>query len=149
MLSHLSSFQVSRDKNDPKEVEYTFTFTPNDYLEDDSLVLKKSFSNLQSPDPESHITSRKVPIKWKAGKDLTEIVNGVPPSFFRWFAFEGNGVREDDFPNSEELAIELAEEIYPHAHRIFQESVIEESDEVDMEEDLEDSGIVLEWPFWP
>lgn len=79
---------------------------------------------------------------------MTEIVNGVPPSFFRWFAFEGNGVREDDFPNSEELAIELAEEIYPHAHRIFQESVIEESDEVDMEEDLEDSGIVLEWPFW-
>jgi hypothetical protein len=99
------------------------------------LVLKKSFSNLQSPDPDSHITSTKVPINWKEGKDFTEIVKGVPPSFFRWFAFEGNSEGNDDFPNSEEIAVELADEI-------FQESVIEESDEVDMEEDLEDSGIV-------
>lgn len=143
MLSYLSSFQVSRDKNEPKEVEYTFTFAPNEYLEDDSLILKKTFSNLQSPDPDSHITSTKVAIKWKEGKDFTEIIKGVPPSFFRWFAFEGNGEGEDDFPNSEELAIELADEIYPHAHRIFQESVIEESDGMDMEEDLEGSGIVL------
>jgi template-activating factor I len=142
LLSHLSSFKVSRDKNEPKEVEFIFTFTPNEYLADDSLVLKKSFSNLQSPDPDSHITSTKVPINWKEGQDFTEIVKGVPPSFFRWFAFEENGEGKDDFPNSEEIAVELADEIYPHAHRIFQESVIEESDEVDMEEDLEDSGIV-------
>jgi hypothetical protein len=142
LLAYLSSFKASRDKNEPKEVEFTFTFTPNEYLADDSLVLKKSFSNLQSPDPDSRITSTKVPIKWKEGKDFTEIIKGVPPSFFRWFAFEANGEGKDDFPNSEEIAAELADEIYPHAHRIFQESVIEESDEVDMEEDLDESGIV-------
>ena len=81
-------------------------------------------------------------IKWKEGKDLTEMVKGVPPSFFRWFAFERKGQCKEDFPNSEEIAVELADEVYPHAHKIFQESLIEESDDVDMEEDLEDSGII-------
>jgi Nucleosome assembly protein (NAP) len=140
LLAHLQSFKVARDVSDPKEVEFVFTFAPNAYLTDDSLVLEKSFSNVQSPDPASKITSTKVPIKWKAGKDLTRMVKGAPPSFFSWFAFEGKENGEDEFPNSADIAIALADEIYPHAHKIYQESNMEEIGEVDEDDDLEDSG---------
>jgi hypothetical protein len=102
-------------------------------------MLKKSFSNVQSPDPDTQITSTKVPIIWKNGKDLTKSVKGAPPSFFKWFAFEGGGRGSDEFPDSAEIAVALADEIYPHAHKIYQESNMEESDEVDEEEDLENS----------
>jgi template-activating factor I len=141
LFAHLTSFKVVRDKNEPKEVEFAFTFSPNEYLEDDSLELKKSFSNIQAPDSESHVTSTKVPIKWKPGKDLTKVVKGIPQSFFSWFAFEKEG--KDDFQSSIEIAIVLADEIYPHAHRIFQESLVEESDEGDQDEDLEGRGVLL------
>ena len=107
---------------------------------DESLILRKSFSNVQSPDSASQITSIKVPIRWKAGKDLTKMVNGAPPSFFSWFAFEGKGHGAEEFPNSADIAVALADEIYPHAHKIYQESVMEESDEADEDEDLENSG---------
>lgn len=117
-----------------------FTFAPNDYLADDSLILRKSFSNIQSPDSASQITSNKVPIKWRSGKDLTKMVKGAPPSFFSWFAFEGKGHGGEEFPDSADIAVALADEIYPHAHKIYQESVMEESDEVDEDEDLENSG---------
>ena len=136
----MKSFKVSRNTGDPKEVEFVFTFAPNDYLMDESLILRKSFSNVQSPDSASQITSIKVPIRWKAGKDLTKMVNGAPPSFFSWFAFEGKGHGAEEFPNSADIAVALADEIYPHAHKIYQESVMEESDEADEDEDLENSG---------
>lgn len=131
---------MSRDKNEPKQVDFVFTFTPNDYLADDSLILKKSFSNVQSPDTTSTVTSAKIPIKWKPGKDLTKIVKGAPPSFFTWFAYEGKGHEKNEFPNSADIVVVLADEIYPHAHKIFQESAMEESDDVDEDEDIEGSG---------
>jgi hypothetical protein len=126
--------------NEPKEVEFSFTFAPNAYLSDDSLTINKKFSNIQSADPDAVVTSTKVPIKWKVGKDLSEAVKGAPPSFFTWFAFEGNGNSKNEFPNSDDLAIQLADEIYPDAHKIFQES-LEDSDDMDEDEDLE-SGMV-------
>jgi hypothetical protein len=143
LLSHLSSFKVTRDRDEPKEVEFTFTFTPNEYLDNSSLTLKKMFSNVQAPDPESQITSTKVHIQWKHGKDLTQPVEGVSPSFFTWFAFEGPDKDEADFPDSADIAVELAYEIYPHAHKIYQEAIGGESDEA-MEEDLEDDGTIFQ-----
>jgi Nucleosome assembly protein (NAP) len=125
--------------NDPKQIEFIFTFSPNEYLADNSLNLKKSFANVQSPDSKSQITSTVVPIQWKPGKDLTKKVGGAPLSFFHWFAFEGQGQAGDEFPESAEIAMALADEIYPHAHKMYQESIAEESDEVD-EEDLEIRG---------
>lgn len=136
----MKSFKVTRDENEPKEVEFVFTFAPNAYLTNDSLILKKSFSNVQSPDSTSQITSTKVPITWKDGKNLTKIVKGAPPSFFGWFAFEGKGNEGEGFPESADIAVALADTIYPHAHKIYQESNMEESDEVDEDEDLENTG---------
>ena len=127
--------------NEPKEVEFIFTFAPNACLADDSLTINKKFSNIQSADPEAVVTSTKAPIKWKAGKDLSKEVKGAPPSFFTWFAFEGHENSKNEFPNSDDLAIQLADEIYPHAHKIFQESFVEDSDDMDEDEDLE-SGIL-------
>ena len=77
-----------RDPNEPKDAEYVFVFSPNDYLSDDTLTLRKKFINLESPDSEAKTTSSKVTINWKPNKDLSKLVKGAPPSFFRWFAFE-------------------------------------------------------------
>jgi hypothetical protein len=136
----LTSFKVIRDVNEPKEVEYIFTFAPNAYLADDSLTLTKKFSNIQSPYPEAIVTSTKVSINWKPGKDLSKPAQGTPPSFFTWFAFEGpENATENEFPYGDNVAITLADEIYPHAHKIFQDSYMEDSDAMDEDEDL-DSG---------
>jgi hypothetical protein len=137
----LNSFRVYRNKDEPKEVEFEFKFNPNEYLESESLVLKKSFSNLQSPDSEANSRSTKVPIKWKEGKDITKVIEGVPPSFFTWFAFEEEDQDEDEFPDSVEVAVTLADEIYPHAHRIFQEYVVsDESGDEDEDENLDEGN---------
>jgi hypothetical protein len=117
-----------------------FNFSPNAYLADNSLTLKKSFSNIQSPIPGSEVTSTKVTINWKTGKDLTKVVKGAPPSFFNWFAFEGKDQSQEELFDGADIAVSLADEIYPHAHKIYQDSFVEESDEVDEEEDLEESG---------
>lgn len=69
------------------------------------------------------------------------MVRGAPPSFFNWFAFEGKDHGVNEFPESADIAIALADEIYPYAHKIYRESIVEESDEVDEDEDLENSGI--------
>lgn len=132
---------MARDSEEPKEVEFIFTFSPNDYLADDSLTLKKLFSNLQSSIPDAQITSTKVPIKWKYGKDLTKAVKGAPLSFFKWFAFDGRDEDKGEFPNCVDIALELADEIYPHAHRIFKDCVVEVANEEDVDEDLEESSI--------
>jgi hypothetical protein len=128
---------VIRDKDEPKEVEFEFIFQPNEYLESDSLVLKKPFHDLQSPETDIKATSTKVPIKWKEGKNITKAIEGVPPSFFAWFAFEKEGQGDDEFPDSLDVALTLADEIYPHAHRIFQEYVVDESEEEDEDENID------------
>jgi hypothetical protein len=124
-------------------VEFIFSFESNEYLHDDSLILKKRFSNIQAPMPGTSITSVITPIKWKAGKDLTKRVKGAPPSFFTWFAFERASQGQDEFPESEDIAVELVDAIYPHAHTIFQEVYMEEDNEVGEDEDLD--GISGNW----
>lgn len=134
----MTSLKVVRDPKDPKEVDFIFTFEANEYLEDASLTITKSFSNIQSPDTQADVTSKKVPIQWKAGKDLTQTAKGAPASFFTWFAFEGNG--NDEFDEGADIAMELADEIYPHAQKIFLETFVGDSDEEDEEEELDESG---------
>jgi len=117
-----------------------FTFSPNDYLADDSLTLRKKFLDLEGPIPEAKVVSSKVLINWKPGKDLAEPVKGAPPSFFRWFAFENDRDRVEEL-DCVEIAEQLADEIYPHAHKIFQRAIEDEGEDIDEEEDLEESGI--------
>jgi hypothetical protein len=140
LLSHLTAFKVARDPNEPKNVEFSFTFEPNEYLEDDSLTFTKTFYNIQSPEPDDEITSVKTLLKWKQGKDLTKPVKGAHPSFFTWFAFERLGQENNIVPDSDNLAVSLADEIYPHAHVIFQDTFVEDEDEFDEDEDLESDG---------
>ena len=143
VLEHVTSFQVRRDPNEPKDVEFIFTFSPNDHLNDDSLTLRKKFNNLGTPNSESKVTSSKVKINWKPGKDLTKHVKGAPPSFFTWFDFENEDEDDQDF-DCAEIAEQLADEIYPHAHKIFQDLIDEEGDELDEDEDLEENGMIIE-----
>jgi hypothetical protein len=138
LLEHLKSFKVIRDPEEPKNVEFVFNFSPNDYLADNSLVLTKKFQNIQAPDPESKVTSSKVSINWKPGKDLTKPVKGAPASFFTWFDFENEVENEEDF-DCVDIAEQLADEVYPHAHKIYQ-GIVDEEEEGDVEEDLEDMG---------
>lgn len=142
LLAHLKAFKVARDPNEPKIVEFSFTFEPNEYLEDDSLTITKTFHNIQSPESDDEITSVKASLKWKEGKDLTKPVKGASPSFFTWFAFEKLGQEKNVVPDSDNLAVSLADEIYPHAHTIFQDSFVEDEDEFDEDEDedLESDG---------
>jgi len=143
LFGHLNSFKVVRNSDSPEEVEFIFSFEPNEYLHDDSLVLTKRFSNIQSPVAGSSITSVVTPIKWKAGKDLTKRVKGAPPSFFTWFAFEQTSESQDEFPESEDIAVELVDAIYPHAHKIFQDAYMEEDSDEEEDEDL--GGISCHW----
>src|SRR5262245_32148459 len=115
VLEHLDSFQVRRDVNEPKNVDFMFTFSPNEYLADECLCLRKTIFNLQAPELDCKITSSVVPIKWRPGKDVTRPVKGAPPSFFTWFAFEAEG--RDDGLDHVLIAEQLADEIYPHAHK--------------------------------
>jgi template-activating factor I len=84
-------------------------------------------------------------LKWKQGKDLTKTAPGAPPSFFTWFAFESPdaGTGDMDGPEGGDLAVQFADEIYPHAHRIFQEALEEDSDDENEEEELDESGTSL------
>lgn len=104
------------------------------------MTITKTFRNIQSPESDDEITSVKASLKWKQGKDLTKPVKGAPPSFFTWFAFEKLGQEKNIVPDSDNLAVSLADEIYPHAHTIFQDSFVEDEDEDDEDEDLESDG---------
>jgi hypothetical protein len=114
-------------------VTFKFVFSPNEYLH--SLELTKTFRGVGLPDSNQRITSTAVPIQWKEGKDLTVPTVGVPPSFFSWFAFESEGTGELD---AVQIAEQLADEVYPHAHRIWQDALEEES--VEDDESLESGG---------
>lgn len=48
-----------------------------------------------------------------------------------------------DGPEGGDLAVQFADEIYPHAHRIFQEALEEDSDDENEEEELDESGTSL------
>lgn len=74
-------------------------------------------------------------------------MKGAPLSFFTWFAFERLGQEKNVLPDSDDLAVSLADEIYPHAHTIFQESFVEDADEFDDDEDLESDGN-LSFTLW-
>lgn len=76
LLSSLDSISVSHfeiengGKGDPRSIAIKFEFAENEYFED--KVLEKKFWYRRSKNGFGGLVSEPVPIKWKAGKDLTE-----------------------------------------------------------------------------
>ncbi|KAJ8108384.1 hypothetical protein ONZ43_g6444 [Nemania bipapillata] len=75
LLSSLASISVSHfeiedgGKGDPRSIAIKMEFTENEYFED--TVLEKKFWYRRSKNGSAGLVSEPVPIKWKAGKDLT------------------------------------------------------------------------------
>ncbi|EWC47411.1 hypothetical protein DRE_00379 [Drechslerella stenobrocha 248] len=84
----------------------------------------------------------------KGKKALEERLAGGQPSFFTWFAWVGKGAwiddeeeaeeeddeegeNEDLFNHGDELALTIADDVYPNAIKYFLESLNADSDEVD------------------
>ncbi|KAI2633883.1 nucleosome assembly protein [Xylaria nigripes] len=76
LASSLTSISVSRfeiengGKGDPRSISVKLEFSENEYLED--AVLEKKFWFRRSQDGHAGLVSEPVPIKWRAGKDLTK-----------------------------------------------------------------------------
>jgi hypothetical protein len=76
LLSSLTSVSVSHfeiengGKGDPRSIAIKMEFADNEYFE--NKVLEKKFWYRRSRDGYAGLVSEPVPIKWKAGKDLTQ-----------------------------------------------------------------------------
>ncbi|RWA08758.1 hypothetical protein EKO27_g6330 [Xylaria grammica] len=81
LLSSLSSvsvshFEIENDgKGDPRSISIKLEFAENEHFED--KVLEKKFWYRRSKDGYAGLVSEPVPIKWKAGKDLTHGLLGL------------------------------------------------------------------------
>lgn len=83
-------------------------------------------------------------LKWKEGNSIcsSETDNGKaqgvnPLSFFDWFSWTGSG--EDKFKDGEQLALFIAEDLFPNAVKYFTEALcdaVESSDEEDESESV-------------
>ncbi|KAK9461829.1 uncharacterized protein V1516DRAFT_663537 [Lipomyces oligophaga] len=150
VIDCINSIEVTRDVEDPRSFTITFGFNENEYLE--STTISKTFTFIPKlPDSFSGDTvaeaervvykSTKVPLKWKPGKDLTETKPGEPYSFFTFFDWENSAdkAEKDVFPAAHEVAILIADELYPNAIKLYIDALNEgESEDDDEEIDLED-----------
>ncbi|KAK9447303.1 uncharacterized protein V1518DRAFT_421887 [Limtongia smithiae] len=152
LIDFLEAIHLDRDAADPRTFTITFTFKENPFLE--TLVLAKTFSFVpkdivdgEEEEDSEDITeagrimykSTKVPIVWKKGKELTAQKPGAPVSFFSFFDWVNDEAGKDVFPKAHEVAVVIADELYPNAVKLFTEAVNEEDDgEEDEEIDLED-----------
>jgi hypothetical protein len=74
---------------------------------------------------------------------LTKTSEGAAPSFFKWFAFEKSESEDEMVMGGDDIALQLADDIYPQAHVIFRQTMMGDSDEEmdeEEEEDLEDES---------
>ncbi|KAK9265177.1 hypothetical protein V1519DRAFT_15692 [Lipomyces tetrasporus] len=149
LFEYLSSIDVDRDETDPRTFTLTFRFKENSFLEDSTI--SKTFTYIDKKDDNEEedsedITdasrirykSSKVNINWKKDHDLTVTPAGSPPSFFTFFDWENSDdeSKRDVFAQAHEVAILIADELYPNAVKLFTEAV-EEEDEDDEEEEID------------
>lgn len=139
--------RVYRPNQDPRDIKIVFEFEPNEYLESSSLYIEKLFryssqkaeaSSFNADKEPSQLISEKVNIKWKKDRDLTKPTKGVAPSFFTWFSWTGED--NDVFEDGEELAIFIAEDLYPNAVKYFTDALQENEENEDEEIDLENEN---------
>ncbi|KAG4303328.1 hypothetical protein PCANB_000375 [Pneumocystis canis] len=150
VLEHLIDLRVYRPNEDPRDINIIFEFEPNEYLESNSLHIEKLFTyssqkaeapSSNSDKEPSQLISNKVDINWKKKKNLIKSTKGTAPSFFTWFSWTGKD-NNDVFEDGEELAIFIAEDLYPNAVKYFTDALQEnEEEDEDAEIDLE-TGIL-------
>ncbi|CCG82506.1 Nucleosome assembly protein [Taphrina deformans PYCC 5710] len=133
LIDHLKSLQVSREDADPRNFTISMAFEENDFLDSSHLVLSKSFTH--NDDGDQEYTSKPVEIKWK--KDITTQPDGGRPSFFSFFAWTGG--EEDVFLQGEEVALILADEVYPDALKTWTDA-----QNVDSEDDSDMGSVDIE-----
>ncbi|BFZ61882.1 hypothetical protein YB2330_002960 [Saitoella coloradoensis] len=136
LLRNLKALSVKRDKDEPRTLTLTFEFEENEFLGEKSCRIVKRFTYTEGEEGEAGeeggvLTSKKVNLEWKDGKDLTKNAG----SFFHFFSWTGNG--KDKCPG-EELAMLIAEDMYPNALKYYTEAVNEDEEDFDDEEGLED-----------
>lgn len=112
LLDCLQSIKVTRDNADPRNFTVAMTFNENEFLEASDLTMSKKFT--RSEDDEGY-TSTPSSIKWK--KNITAGSKGARPSFFKFFDWTGD--EDDVFSAGEEVALILADELYPDALKIW------------------------------
>ncbi|KAJ8103184.1 hypothetical protein POJ06DRAFT_246833 [Lipomyces tetrasporus] len=132
LFEYLSSIDVDRDETDPRTFTLTFRFKENSFLEDSTI--SKTFTYIDKKDDNEEedsedITdasrirykSSKVNINWKKDHDLTVTPAGSPPSFFTFFDWENSDdeSKRDVFAQAHEVAILIADELYPNAVKLF------------------------------
>ena len=133
------SITVTRPSEDePRDLDITIEFNPNEYLEDESLKLVKSFkhqaADKDDKDSIAKLTTSPVSIKWKAGRDITD-KEDRGGSFFDWFGWDGE-IR-DNFAGFENIAYVFADDLYPNAVRLFLDSTEENEEDDSASEDLD------------
>lgn len=122
LLKSCTIFRIER-QDDPRNFSLTMSFTRNAYLENTSCEMVKHFTF-----DGGRLTSRVVQLDWKKDKNLDELAakqNRL--SFFSLFAFVGTAENTDqqdldeDDPQLvlEDVAMLLADEVYPHALSYF------------------------------
>lgn len=118
LLQHLTALEITRfevdedaTNGDPRSVQFTFRFSENEYIQDETIV--KKFWQRKGIDGWAGLVSEPVQIRWKEGKDLTDgmlerAVDGkgrlktsgqdedVELSFFTWFGYRGRDVSAEE-----------------------------------------------------
>ncbi|KAK9472493.1 uncharacterized protein V1510DRAFT_416908 [Dipodascopsis tothii] len=148
LFEAIAGVDLERDEADPRTFTLTFTFDDNEYL--DQKVLAKTFRYVaeEAADgedgPRHKYVSDAVEIQWKPKKNLAKTKVGAPTSFFTWFAWQNaGGDHEDVFEDAHELALALAEDLYPNAVKYYIEAIDEENesdDEIDIGSDGSDGS---------
>lgn len=132
LLKSCSKFSIERSSQDPRNFTMSIHFTENAYLEATSCSLVKQFKF-----DGGRLTSDVVTINWKQAKDLVKIAASESRlSFFSLFSFvgmpedevEGAMDVDDEEEENEQLVLEdmamlLADEVYPHALSYFTDAL--------------------------
>lgn len=133
-LQYLTKVEVQEFEDIKSGYKINFHFDDNPYFENASI--SKEFHLNDTGEP----SSKSTPIKWKAGKDLTNKSGGKAQagkkrsheeqeSFFSWFLDHGDA-------GADELGEVIKDDIWPNPLQYYLASEIEE-DGADEDEDLE------------
>ncbi|ODV92233.1 hypothetical protein CANCADRAFT_30461 [Tortispora caseinolytica NRRL Y-17796] len=137
LLETIESIEVERDDDDIRSFEIKFVFGNNEFLEQTEIT--KKFKAISKHGQDIKYESTPVEIKWKTGKDLTKREKGAAPSFFDFFAFKGDD--KEMFPEAEEIAASISEDLYPNAAKYYVDAIkelYEDEDESDISLSEED-----------
>lgn len=112
---------------DPRNFSLMMSFTRNAYLQNSSCEMTKHFTF-----DGGRLTSRVVNLDWKDGKDLVKAAASQGRlSFFSLFSFIGTSEEvdedsEEDDPQIvlEDIAMLLADEVYPHALSYYTDALL-------------------------